>query len=146
MFKLMLVPLIFTVAAVGQNTVATPPYNGQHYPKLIQAELPLYPDIAWAAHMTGAVEIEARIEKGLVVSALIKSQTNPYLANPSVANLKSWRFQPGEPTTFTVTYTYNIEGAETDLPENPKIEMDLPMRVNLTARPFRPSCSDCPTK
>jgi hypothetical protein len=42
-----------------------------------------------------------------------------------------------------VTYVYEIEGEETALPENPKVELDLPRFVKVTARPFKPTCNDC---
>jgi len=42
-----------------------------------------------------------------------------------------------------VTYVYQIEGEQTSLPENPKVELDLPRLVKVTAKPFKPTCSDC---
>jgi hypothetical protein len=68
-----------------------------------------------------------------------------YLSLPSVANIKTWQFdpEPGGRTTFSVMYVYKIEGEQTPLPENPKIELDLPRVVKVTVRPFKPSCSDC---
>ncbi len=40
-------------------------------------------------------------------------------------------------------YVYQIEGEQTSLPENPKVELDLPRLVKVTAKPFKPTCSDC---
>jgi hypothetical protein len=61
-----------------------------------------------------------------------------YLSNPSLANLKTWQFQPEDRATFVVRYVFQIQGQETSLPENPKVELDLPLFVKVTARPSNP--------
>jgi hypothetical protein len=150
---------LLAASAFGQSTADTP---ATHYPNLIHAEVPLYPPIAQAAHITGTVEIQVVVEKGAVVDAQVKSvildpdpshhvvlndegkkKVGLYLSNPSLANVKTWQFQPEDRTTFLVTYVYKIEGEETPLSEAPKVELDLPRLVKVTARPFRPTCSDC---
>jgi hypothetical protein len=136
------------------------------YPRLIHAEIPLYPATAWAAHLVGTIELDVTVEKGAVVEAQVKhgmieskveseqravkeeqeqAKLLPYLSLPSVANVKTWQFdpEPWERSTFSVMYVYKIEGEQTPLPENPKIELDLPFFVRVTVRPFKPSCSDC---
>lgn len=74
-----------------------------------------------------------------------QSKLLSYLSLPSVGNVKTWQFdpEPGGRTTFSVMYIYKIEGEQTPLPENPKIELDLPRIVKVIVRPFKPSCSDC---
>jgi hypothetical protein len=42
-----------------------------------------------------------------------------------------------------VTYIYKIEGEQTPLPEDPKVELDLPRLVKVTAKPVKLYCSDC---
>jgi hypothetical protein len=90
--------------------------------------------------------INARLAKP--ASKSLKGLTAPgiplqYLSLPSVANIKTWQFEPGQRITFVVTYMYNIAGEQTPLPENPKVEVELPRVVKVTVRPFKPSCSDC---
>lgn len=155
--------VIFLLAALGQNVQQPISAEGTHYPRLLHAELPLYPPLARSAHISGKVEIEVTVEKGSVVDAQVKSAeiqiADPqnrtvydskakaaaarYLSDPSLANIKSWQFDPEERSTFLVTYAYEIEGEETPLPENPKVELVLPRLVKVTARPFKPTCSDC---
>jgi len=155
---------LLAAAAFGQNLQQPVSSEGTHYPRLLHAELPLYPPLARSAHISGKVEIEVTVEKGSVIDAQVKSAdiqiTDPqnratydsqaratashYLSDPSLANLKTWQFDPGgERSTFLVTYVYEIKGKETPLPENPKVELDLPRLVKVTARPFKPTCSDC---
>ena len=148
-----------STATRDQQTV---PPEGRHYPSLLHAELPLYPPLARSVHVSGKIEIEITVEKGSVVDAQIKSveiqiadsqnravydlqakaAASRYLAEPSLANIKTWQFDLGERSTFPVSYIYEIKGNETPLPENPKVELDLPL-VKVTARPFKPTCSDC---
>jgi hypothetical protein len=135
--------LFLTASAFGQNAAGGRSTQATHYPKLIHAELPLYPPIAQAAHIAGTVEIQVTVEKGAVVDAQVKSGNSPYLSNPSLANVKTWQFQPGDRTTFLVKYVYRIEGEQTSVPENPKVELELPHLVTITARPLKPSCFDC---
>jgi hypothetical protein len=161
--RLALTIVLLLAAAFGQNVQQTVSSETTHYPRLLHAELPLYPPLARSAHISGKVEIEVTVEKGSVVDAQVKSAdiqiTDPqnratydsqakaaasrYLSDPSLANLKTWQFESGERSTFLVTYIYEIEGKETPLPENPKVELDLPRLVKVTARPFKPTCSDC---
>lgn len=143
MLKRLLVLFVLAGLAFGRSAVGTPLSDATHYPKLVHAELPLYPAVAWAAHISGTVEIQVTVEGGVVVEAQLKSNGSPYLSNPSLANVKSWQFQVEDRATFLVTYMYRIQGPETKLPENPKIELDLPRVVKVSARPFKPSCSDC---
>jgi hypothetical protein len=138
-----------------QNQIAA---EEAHYPSLIRAELPLYPPIARTAHITGTVEIQVVVEKGVVVDAQVKSndiqiadpanrityddraksKASPFLSVPSLANVKTWQFLSEDRTTFLVRYIYGIEGKTTPLPETPTIEINLPV-VKVTARPFKPT-------
>jgi hypothetical protein len=161
--RITMVVLLLAACAFAQSAADNRATGAAQYPNLIHAELPLYPPIALAAHISGAVEIQVTVEKGAVVDAQVKStdiqisdpehrtvygdrakrKVSPYLSNPSLANVKTWRFQPGNRATFLVRYVYRIEGEQTVLPENPKVELDLPHLVTITARPLKPSCSDC---
>ena len=157
--RIMLGVILLSAAAWGQ----APPNQKAvevHHPQLIRAEVPLYPPIARAAHITGSVEIQLVVEKGAVTDAQVKSvviashngsplneegtkKVGAYLSNPSLANVKTWQFQSEDRATFVVTYIFQIEGQETPLPESPKVELDLPLFVKVTARPVKPTCSDC---
>lgn len=157
--------LLWVASALAQNSVEAKHPDTTHYPIVTHAEVPSYPPAAWSAHLGGTVEIEVTVEKGAVVDVKVKRGTVetqvaaerppigesqakllPYLSIPSVANVKTWQFQPEDLTTFIVTYVYKIEGEQTPHPENPKIELDLPRTVRVTVRPFKPSCSDCVTQ
>jgi hypothetical protein len=146
-----------------QTTAVPPPSEPVHYPKLIRADVPLYPSLARTAHITGDIQILVTVENGSVTDTQVRSAevkvTDPsnqavydvrarevasrQLSEPSLENLKTWRFEPEPTIRFAVTYVYRIEGETTSLPENPDVQLDLPRLIKVTARPFRPTCSDC---
>jgi len=155
---------LLTGFVAGQDTGQHVSSDVAHYPTVIHADLPLYPPLTSTLRITGTVKIEVTVEKGAVVNAQIRSTemkfSDPqketlydaqskekmaarYIADPALANLKTWQFRSEDRTIFLVTYVYSIEGQETQLPENPKIELDLPRLVRVTARPFKPTCDDC---
>jgi hypothetical protein len=154
---------LLTASAWGQQTTNQKTVAQPHYPRVLHAELPLYPPIALAAHISGTVEIQVAVVNGGVVDAHVKSleiqitdplnhavydnqaksKVSPYLSNPSLTNVKTWQFQPEDRADFVVHYIYQIVGEQTSLPENPRVELDLPILVKVTAKPFKPTCSDC---
>ncbi len=125
--------LLLAVPALGQaNSSASVPAA----PILQGAALPMYPPIARAAHITGKVILRATVKSGLVVKTEVLSTADVakgqrFLESPTVENLKTWRFAPDVTGTFTVSYTYEISGAETDEPTNASIEMLPSLEVKI---------------
>jgi hypothetical protein len=119
-------------------------------PLLVNADLPRYPPIAKAADLTGTIQLRANVKDGKVVEAEVLSQHlqsrgavlksgSPYLALPTIENLKTWRFGASVNENLVVTYTYEISGSETEGPTNPKIEILPSLDVHITARPVKPT-------
>jgi hypothetical protein len=150
---------LLVVAAWGQTVPNPSPAEETHYPRVIHADLPLYPALGWALQLTGTVEIQVVVEKGAVVNAEVKSvvlgptrdrlneegkkKVGSYLSDPALANLKTWQFQQEDSGIFTVRYIYRIEGEPTLVSGNPNVELDLPLLVKITARPLKLVCMDC---
>ncbi|MGH9780887.1 MAG: hypothetical protein ACRD33_03630 [Candidatus Acidiferrales bacterium] len=161
--RTMLALMFVGASAFGQNLSHAAPDDGRHYPTVIAAAVPLYPQIALAAHISGTVEIRVSVEKGAVVDAQVKSveiqltdpehravyderakmKVSPYLSNPAIANVKTWKFQPEDHGAFLVTFIYEISGKETLHPRTQKVELNLPLFVKVIASPLKPTCSDC---
>lgn len=112
-------------------------------PILQGAALPVYPPIAKAAHVTGKVMLRVTVKGGQVVKTEVLSKLDPggqrFLETPTVENLKTWRFADDVTGEFSVTYTYEISGTETDDPTNAKVEMLPSLDVKITARPVKPT-------
>ena len=69
---------------------------------------------------------------------ILKADFKP-LSEVTLANVRSWQFDPVVNEAFTVTYNYDISGAETDDLTNPKVEVLPTLDVNITARPVKPT-------
>jgi hypothetical protein len=84
-----------------------------------------------ALQLTGTVEIQVMVEKGVVVNAEVKSvnlgptrdaldeegkkKVSLYFSNSALSNIKTWQFQwEDDPATFSVQYAYRIEGEPTE--------------------------------
>src|SRR5437016_11596952 len=68
------VPLLLLLAlGLSHNAQRPTASEGGHYPRLVHADLPLYPPLARTAHVSGKVEIQLTVQKGAVVDAQIKS-------------------------------------------------------------------------
>jgi hypothetical protein len=96
------------------------------------ADMPSYPAMARVAHVTGKVEVT--IKNGLVVQTEQKSSAHPILINATLENLRTWRFRPDTSAKFSVTYVYELEKKRSSS-GNPRIEMQLPYRIKITAQP-----------
>ncbi len=119
-------------------------------PRLIGADMPFYPQLAEAAHITGWLQILVTVKQGKVVrtelvhaeskgrDAQIWKDGSLWLTNPTLAYLKTWRFDSDVNTSFLVRFTYKIVGAETDQPTTPTMEVLPSLDVNVTARPVKP--------
>jgi TonB family protein len=129
----LLAVVLMAVSASGQTAPAVPILQG--------AALPVYPPIAKAAHVTGKVTVRVTVKDGLVVQTdvLSKPSGQRFLETPTVENLKTWHFAADVAGTFTVTYTYEISGKESDDLTNPKVEMLPSLDVKITARPVKPT-------
>jgi hypothetical protein len=108
----------------------------------------MYPPIAKAAHVTGKVVVRVTVKDGLIVQTEVLSKPavasgGRLLESPTLENLKTWRFAADVSGAFTVTYTYEISGTETEEPTNAKVEMLPSLDVKITARPVKPTCMDC---
>jgi len=143
--QLLIVALLAAVlVAVSASGQTAPEAAKPAVPILQVAALPVYPPIAKAAHVTGKVTVQVGIKDGLVAKTEVLSKPDVasggrLLESPTVENLKSWRFAANVTGAFTVTYTYEISGTETDDPTNAKIEMLPSLDVKITARPVRPT-------
>ena len=120
----------------GSNTSsASTRTTGDELPSVSHADVPLYPPMARIAGISGTVQVEVTVKNGVVANTELKSPAPPILANATLENLKTWRFASDANATFLVTYIYEIENEVTAAPGNPRIEMQLPSLIKITAEP-----------
>jgi hypothetical protein len=107
-----------------------------------QAALPLYPTLARTARVSGSVRIKVTVKDGEVVATELISG-HPLLASDTTTNIKTWKFDKPADAVFITTFIYQLEFPEASEPSNPRIELELPTLVKITARPPKPPCQDC---
>ena len=139
----LLLGLSIAGSAARQNAAATP-IQGDESLVVQHADVPLYPAMAKIARVSGTVQVEVTVRDGSVVNTqVLKSSAHPILVSAATENLKTWQFLPQTNAKFTTTYIYELEKKEAPLPENPRIQMQLPKLVKITVRPTKPTCMDC---
>jgi len=113
-------------------------------PSITSAVVPLYPSIARAANVEGAVHVRVTTDGHRVAEAHVEDGQK-ILANAAEANALTWQFASHEPTTFTVTYRYKL-GTDLDAHENnPRVLLQLPSEIEIDAS-RRPPIFDSPAE
>ncbi|HWW14302.1 MAG TPA: energy transducer TonB [Candidatus Dormibacteraeota bacterium] len=108
-----------------------------------RAEVPHYPFLARAAGLTGTVHLRVQVKDGAVADTVADGSAHPILESAASKNVRTWRFGASINNVFDVQYVYELEGDAVSFPQNPRIEMQLPALVRITARPTKASCQDC---
>ena len=136
--------ILLLLASLFPETTKAQEANNPQYLVVVQGELPLYPAVAKTARLSGSVQVLVIVKDGEVTGAEAISG-NPLLVSPTIKNIKTWKFVKSVNATFTTTFQYRLEEAEAPEPSNPKIELELPTLVKITAKPTKGPCHDCGT-
>jgi hypothetical protein len=99
------------------------------------AEAPRYPPFASRAGLSGKVESEVKVSSGKVVETEVKTGDR-MLSMEAVANIRTWKFPSGVTSTFTSKFVYLLEKGPRRPDRNPKIELEYPFLVKVTAPYF----------
>lgn len=104
--------------------------------------VPAYPVLARMARVEGTVTVEAKIgPDGRVISAE-SSGGQELLQRASEQNIRQWTFSPGAPgetgcSKVSFKYIYKLKGKEDYYDATSDVTIDLPDRVEITARPAK---------
>jgi len=102
--------------------------------RLEHADVPMYPQLARSARIVGTVEVQVTVKDGKVVNTEVKSGP-AVLARATAENIQSWRFYPLVNATFITTFIYQLEMKLPLDPQNPRVELQLPLLAKITAVP-----------
>lgn len=126
--------LLLAVSLVDAQ--ALPASAPQTLPLLVSAEVPLYPVLALAARLSGTVRVKLQVNNGVVVNTETNSSAHMILVNAAEKTVRTWRFASDATGAFELTFIYQLEAEEGGLPENPRVEIALPV-VKITGRPVK---------
>jgi hypothetical protein len=103
------------------------------FPEVESAQVPRYPSMAYRSGISGEVDIEVKVRDGKVVETTAKSGDR-MLSMETEENIRSWKFSPDVTWTFTTKFIYSLERPPIREHRKPKIELELPMLVKITAQ------------
>jgi TonB family protein len=110
-------------------------------PTVVSASVPFYSRAARAARIQGEVRLRVSTD-GKRVSAVEVESGPPMLALAAKDNVQTWQFEPHTPTSFEVTFHYQLLSPPTcdsecncDRDEKESVLLQLPTNVDLSARP-----------
>lgn len=80
-------------------------------PIVTNLSIPSYPSLAHTANVSGVVKIRVTTDGNRAIS--FDQETGPpLLLRPTEENLRTWEFQGDNPTTFIVTFDYQLQEGE----------------------------------
>ncbi len=112
-------------------------------PVVKSGEMPFYPPLASAARVQGDVHLRVRTDGSDVASVVVEGG-QPMLAKAAVENVRTWRFDPHEPTSFSTLFSYRLlaePNCKTDKSGNGQVRLNLPTQIEINASP-RGACYD----
>jgi TonB family protein len=121
---------IFVAASAAQ--VAEPP---QKLPVVKSGEMPFYPPLPRMAHVEGEVQLRVTTDGSGVASVVVESG-QPMLARAAQDNVRTWKFEPHKPTSFSTLFSYHLLTefkCEPGKPNNGEFHIKLPTEVEVTA-------------
>lgn len=113
--------------------------NGHAQMHLEHAEVPLYPEPAHTANISGTVDVRVTVKDRGVVDAEVISEP-PILRPATTENIESWHFAYHVSDTFETKFVYQL--AEVGDLASPKVELQLPYLVKITGVRVRSTSKD----
>lgn len=101
-------------------------------PRLLDGEIPRYPQAASSVGIAGPVVIEVSVARGTVKSTRVVAGDR-MLVDAVLTAVSSWRFEPEVTSTFTTTFVFELRQAATGANPNDEIELRLPSFVRINA-------------
>lgn len=126
------------VSMAGRHSTTGPQIVEQEtFPRVIRAELPVYPASLRMADVSGEVSLEIEVRDGVVAAARALSG-HLLLAKAAKDNVRTWQFVKGTTSKLHVTYVYALVDRDPAADGGlPRIEVELPKRVCITERRSR---------
>jgi Gram-negative bacterial TonB protein C-terminal len=118
--------LVVSLKAKGQEV-------SSGLPVVTTIGVPTYPIAARLAHAEGIVRIKVITDGRGVKDTEVQGSPPLLLAGLAEQNIRTWQFQPAEPTSFTVTYTYKLVHDSFPGGLNTSVRLELPTDVEVTA-------------
>ena len=101
--------------------------------------VPSYPSLAVQAQIHGSVALDLVVAPNGEVTSVSSSGAHKMLRQAAEENMRTWMFCSGlAAQNVHVTYTYRLEGEERYPVPPPKINFDLPEKIEIVSHPPTP--------
>lgn len=110
---------------------STHPQPERDIPCAIHIESLVYEPFARQTGIAGDVKLQIDIDDVGNVSDERVIIGHPLLLKEAEKNIKLWRFKPGHPATFSMTYEFRLVDPGSDKGPFPTISYDLPSKVRV---------------
>jgi hypothetical protein len=108
-------------------------------PFLLDGKMPVYPSLAKQVRVAGKVRFRVKIVNGLVTDAQLIHTDHPLLVDATLRNILTWRFEASATANVETEFVYELRKEEAASSENPVVELRIPTRVRVVAKPVRPT-------
>ena len=115
----------------------------QKLPVVKSGEMPFYPPLSNVARIQGEVHLRVTTD-GSAVASVVAESGQPMLAKAAQDNVRTWKFEPHEPTSFLTVFGYHLLAEPKCGPNksgNGEIHLELPTFVEITTN-ARGACYD----
>jgi Gram-negative bacterial TonB protein C-terminal len=132
-----LAALIFFALGIGVTGAIAQQKSAM--PNVTSASVAFYPRISQLAHVEGVVKLRISTDGSRASSIEIESGP-PMLAQAAEENIKTWRFDKHDPTTFETTFRYRLLPSKCDSKcncdsvEKGSVHLQLPTNVEISAK------------
>lgn len=99
-------------------------------PRVVSAPMPTYPHFARFGGIEGIVEVRVNVRHGTVTETHVL-QGDRILAEDTVKNIRSWRFDSDVTTWFVTRFIYELERREAGANTNSRVDAQLPTFVRV---------------
>jgi TonB family protein len=129
--RLLLLFVLLVACAIPSPAQTAQP--SQKMPVVKSGAMPLYPPLASAARIQGEVHLRVTTDGSGVVSVTVESG-HPMLAKAVEENVRTWRFELHEPTSFSTVFAYHLRAEPQCEPSKAgsEVHLELPTRAEIT--------------
>lgn len=94
---------------------------------------PTYPVVAREARIEGTARLKITTDGHRVTDTHVQGNPPLLLAALAEKNVRTWQFEPGDPTTFEVTYAYKLVKRSIRDADGTSVTLELPTDVEISA-------------
>jgi TonB family protein len=132
---------VFSICAAMSFAQVAEPL--QKLPVVKSGDMPFYPPLANMARIQGDIHLRVTTDGSGVTSVVVESG-QPMLARAAQDNVRTWKFEPHEPTSFSTLFAYHLlaePNCKTDKSGNGEVHLKLPTQVEIATN-ARGACYD----